>query len=78
MGISSTLRLNADDLNSNFIKSIKTLFKGQDIEITTKIIDKDFENEKIEYKKSLEDALNGKAYELDDNFWHNIDKHIDK
>ena len=33
MSISSTLRLNANELDNNFVESIKTLFKGKDIEI---------------------------------------------
>ena len=40
MSISSTLRLNANELDNNFVESIKTLFKGKDIEIVTKNVKK--------------------------------------
>ena len=54
MSISSTLRLNANELDNNFVESIKTLFKGKDIEIVTKVIDKEFEKEKEKMKELSE------------------------
>lgn len=60
MSISSTLRLNANELDINFVNSIKSLFKGKDIEIITKVIDKDFENNLKDVKEIFEDyKLNG-------------------
>ncbi len=53
MSISSTLRLNANELDNNFVESIKTLFKGKDIEIVTKVIDKEFEKEKLRISTSF-------------------------
>ena len=78
MSISSTLRLNANELDNNFVESIKTLFKGKDIEIVTKVIDKEFEKEKLEYQQALKDVEAGIVLELDEDYWKNIDKYIEK
>ena len=78
MSISSTLRLNANELDNNFVESIKTLFKGKDIEIVTKVIDKEFEKEKLEYQQALKDVEASIVLELDEDYWKNIDKYIEK
>jgi hypothetical protein len=75
--MTSTFRLNADEITPLFFDSLKLLFQGKEIEIIARPIDREFENEKEDYANALNEVEKGNSSPIDANFWNKMHASIE-
>ena len=67
--MTTTFRLNSDEITPAFFDSLKLLFQGKEIEIIARPIDPEFEREKEEYVQALREVEAGNSYPINESFW---------
>jgi hypothetical protein len=75
--MTSTFRLNADEMTPLFFDSLKLLFQGKEIEIIARPIDREFEQEKKAYADALDDVERGNSFPVNENFWEKMHASIE-
>lgn len=75
--MTTTFRLNTDEITPAFFDSLKLLFQGKEIEIIARAIDPEFEREKEEYAQALREVEAGNAYPINESFWEKMHTSIE-
>lgn len=75
--MTTTFRLNTDEITPAFFDSLKLLFQGKEIEIIARPIDPEFEREKEEYAQSLREVEAGNCYPINESFWDKMHASIE-
>ncbi len=75
--MTTTFRLNTDEMTPAFFESFKLLFQGKEIEIIARPIDPEFEKEKEEFAQSLREVEAGNSYPINESFWDKMHASIE-